>query len=840
MTDGRESLRVPADQLTGHCDPALLPFETTDELVPLEAIFGQERAVRAIEFALGMDATGYNLYASGPDGFGKSTIVQGILQRRATTMPAPPDWIYVHNFDDPDRPVGIQLAAGQGRLFADSVKRAVTDATSELRDAFDSDTYARQRTDIGQALDRRRNELLEELGRRAAEVGFQLQMTPGGIVSAPLIDGRPISDETFEALSQEQKDDIKERATRLEESVQEAMLRMRSLEREAQEELERLDRQFATFAIDHLFEPLQEQFSEFPKIITFLAAVKSDLHKEREQFRSRPAPPMLPGMMQMAGPNLRRYEVNVVVQHDSGRGAPVIMERHPTYYNLIGRVEYVGQMGALVTDHMQIRVGALAQASGGFLLLRLREILANPQAYEGLKRTLSTGTLAIEHLGESLGLVPTTALRPEPMPLNVKVVIVGDAGLYGLLYRLDPDFRELFRVKADFEIDFERNAESIRGLASIIRRQCELGGLRCFSRGAVARLVEHSSRMVEDQRRLSASLGTFMDLVRQADYWAAEDGSQAVEARHVQRALEEREYRSSQVRDRIQQLIDERTIFIDTDGAKVGQINALSVYDLGDITFGRPSRITCVVSAGRGSIVNVEREINMAGRIHNKGFLILRGFLAYRFGQHRAMALHASLTFEQLYGDIDGDSASSTEMYALLSALSDLPIDQGIAATGSVNQRGEVQPIGGATAKIEGFYDVCVVRGLTGRQGVMIPRSNVHNVTVRPDVADAIAAGRFHVWAVNTIEEGIEVLTGVGAGVKGEDGRYNEGSVYRRVEDQLAAFYREISERPDAGGSDVLTQLLPQPVPVPTPPGIPPGPPPEPPIIVETVDPAGP
>ena len=432
--------------------------------------------------------------------------------------------------------------------------------------------------------------------------------------------------------------------------------------------------------------------------------------------------------------------------------------------------------------------------------------------------------------------MPTTALRPEPMPLDVKVAIVGDAGLYGLLYRLDPDFRELFRVKADFEIDFERNAESIQGLASLIRQQCEIGGLRCFSNGAVARLVEHSSRMVEDQRRLSASLGAFLDLVRQADYWAAEDGSQVVEARHVQRALEEREYRSSQVRDRIQQLIDEGTIFIDTEGGQVGQVNALSVYDLGDITFGRPSRITCIVSAGRGAIVNIEREINMAGRVHNKGFLIMRGFLAYRFGQHKAMALHASITFEQLYGDIDGDSASSTEIYALLSALSGLPIDQGIAVTGSVNQRGEVQPIGGATAKIEGFYDVCVVRGLTGKQGVMIPRSNVHNVTVRPDVADALAAGRFHVWAVDTIEEGIEVLTGIEAGAKGEDGRYAEGSVYRLVEDRLAAFYREITEHRDAGGSDGLTPLMPQPVPAPVP-GIPPGPPPEPPIIVDTIDP---
>lgn len=837
MTEGRDRSRVPANELTGHCDPDSLPFETTDDLVPLDAIFGQERAVRAIEFALGMNAKGYNLYAAGPDGFGKSTIVRDILERNAATMPPPPDWIYVHNFEDPDRPVGIQLPARKGRLFADTVKRAVSDAATELRNAFESDTYARQRTEIGQSLDQRRNELLEDLSRGAVDLGFQLQMTPGGIVSAPLIDGRAITDEAFQALPQEQREDIQQRASQLEKSVQEAMLRMRGLERDAQEDLERLDRQFATFAIDHLFEPVIEQFGEVEKIATFLEAVKADLHKEREQFRQRPAVPMLPGMapQQQAGPNLRRYEVNVVVQHDSGRGAPVIVERHPTYYNLIGRVEYVGQMGALVTDHMQIRVGALGRASGGFLILRLRELLANPQSYEGLKRTLSTGMLAIENLGESLGLIPTTALRPEPMPLDVKVVIVGDAGLYGLLFRLDPDFRELFRVKADFEVDFERDSESIRGLAALVRQECEAAGVRCFSKGAVARLVEHSSRMVEDQRRLSASIGAFFDIVRQSDYWAEQEGSPIVEARHVQRALEEREYRSSLVRDRIQQLIDEGTIFIDTQGGEVGQVNALSIYDLGDITFGRPSRITCVVSAGRGAIVNVEREINMSGRIHNKGFLIMRGFLAHRFGQHRAMALHASLTFEQLYGDIDGDSASSTEMYALLSALSDLPIDQGIAVTGSVNQRGEVQPIGGATAKIEGFYDVCVVRGLTGEQGVMIPRSNVHNVVLRPDVAEAVEAGRFHVWAVDTIEEGIEVLTGVPAGDKGDDGTYPEGTVYRLVEDRLAAFYREIARHPGAGGSDRITPMMPQPIPQPVP-GVPPEPPPDPPIIVQSRD----
>jgi predicted ATP-dependent protease len=485
----------------------------------------------------------------------------------------------------------------------------------------------------------------------------------------------------------------------------------------------------------------------------------------------------------------------------------------------------------MVTDHMQVKPGSLARASGGFLIVRLRDLLQNPQAYEGLKRALNTRELAIENLGESFGLVPTTAQRPEPMPLDVKVAIVGDPSLYGLLYRLDPDFRELFRVKADFEVDVPRNEQNIHGLASLVRRYSADGGLHSFSREAVARVVEHGSRLVEDQTRVSADMGAFQDLLRQADYWAQQDSASVVDGRHVTRALEEREYRSALVRDRIQELIEDGTFFIDTDGAKAGQINALSVYDLGDISFGRPSRITCVVSAGRGTIVNVERETNMAGRVHNKGFLIMRGFLAYRFGQDKALALHASLTFEQLYGDVDGDSASSTELYALLSALAEVDVDQGIAVTGSVNQRGEVQPIGGATAKIEGFYDVCVSRGLTGRQGVMIPAANVDNVVLRPDVAQAIDDGQFNVWSVETIEQGIEVLTGVPAGERGDDGHYAEGSVYRRAEDRLDKFYHALQEHREIGPTDGAVPAAPGPVPPPTP-GIPPEPPPEPPIIV--------
>ena len=836
MTELRESLKLTAAQVNGHCDPAQLPFDSTRDIHPLEAVFGQERAVRAIEFALGMEARGYNLFTAGPDGIGKTTIVESFLQRRAARMPAPPDYVYVHNFTDPDRPIGIQLQAGQGPRFAEEVRQVVELASRELKAAFESDSYARQRQELSQTLDASRTEILSTLQKEAQALGFALQMTPGGIQSAPLIDGEVATEETFNALTDERKAEIHAKTRQLEQRVQERLLQMRGVERDLQQQLALLDEQVAAFAVEHLFEPLLQQYRQDLEIVQYLEVLRDDITHERDAFRSTPPAPAFPGMPVPTPSEPHRqtkYQVNVLTTHDPNAGAPVISETHPTYYNLLGRIEDISQFGAMATNHMQIKSGALAEANGGFLLLRLRDLLTsvNATAYDGLKRALHSGCLRIENLNEAYGLVPTGGLRPEPIPLDVKVILAGDAGLHAMLYRHDPDFRELFRVKADFEVDVPRTMDNIAGVASVIRAQCDRTGLRPFGRAAIARLIEHSSRMVEDQRRLSANMGSFIDIVRQADYWAGRAGADIVSDAHVEQALDEIDYRSSLLRDRIQQMIDEGSIFLDSSGERVGQINALSVYDLGDFMFGRPSRITCVVSAGRGTIINVERETDMAGRIHNKGFLILRGFLAERFGQDKSMSLHASLTFEQLYGDIDGDSASSTELYALISALSGVPIAQSIAVTGSVNQRGEVQPIGGATAKIEGFFEVCQSRGLDGTHGVMIPRANVHNVVLKPEVTAAIAEGRFHLWAVSSIEEGIEVLTGRPAGTRQGDGSYPEGTVFRLAADRLEAFQQQQQKQRNGISVDPAHPGPPSP-PQPTPPGVPPAPPPEPPIQV--------
>ena len=834
MTELSESLRLSVDDVTARLDPSDLPFETTDDLLAVDAVFGQERATRSIEFSLGMSAPGYNLYASGPDGIGKSTIVDGFLCRRAAQLPTPNDWVYVHNFEDPDRPIGIALEAGSGRRFAEDVRRAVESASEELATTFESDSYARQRQDLTSQTEREREQILEALQGRATELGFALQMTPQGVVSAPLVDGEALSAEAFQALPEATRDQFQQRGTELEKHVQDAMFEMRGIERSTRERVEQLDSEVATFAIAHLFEPLIDSYGQNGEVGDFLRAVRADIEKERDRFRAQPAQPAIPGLPVAAtGPPTRRYEVNAAVCHEPNSGAPVVFEQHPTYHNLLGRIEYQGQLGTIVTDHTLVKPGSLAEANGGFIVIRVRDLLTNAPSLDGLKRALSTGELAIENLNEAYGLTTTTALRPEPIPLEIKCVIVGDPGLYAMLYRLDPVFRELFRVKADFETDFERNKDNVRGIGAFVRSQCERGGLRCFDATAICQLVEHSSRMVDDQQRLSANMGSFLDVVRQADYWAGLDGAPAVTDDHVNRALEEAVYRSALVRDRIQETIQDGSIHVQTSGERTGQINALSVYDLGDISFGRPSRVTCVVSAGRGQIVMVERESDMAGRIHNKGFLILRGFLTDRFGQNGASTLHASLTFEQLYGDIDGDSASSTELYVLLSALADVPIKQGLAVTGSVDQHGRVQPIGGATAKIEGFHAICSERGLDGSQGVIIPRTNVENVVLRPEVARDVEEGRFHIWAVETIEQGVELLTGVAAGVPDAEGDYPEGTVFRKVRDRLQAFADELRNRPEAAAAAGPTTHLHAPAaPAPTPPGVPPPPPPEPPVIV--------
>ena len=823
---------VAAAELDGRCDPLSLPFESTDTVAPLQAVFGQERAARAISFALGMRDAGYHLYAAGPDGLGKTAIVQTLLGQRAAEMKPVAEWVLVRNFAEPDRPRAMSLPRGEAVPFADAMRTAVQRAVAEVRAAFQSDSYAKQRQTLAHRTDELRGELLRTLHDQAEKLGFLTEFTPQGIATVPLLDGQPISGEQFAALPEERRHAIQASGEQLEQILPDVLLQLRTLERTAQEQIEQLDREVATAAIERHIQPIEEQWADAAQPIRdFVLAVRHDLVEHRERFLhvEEANAPWAPSPMQREASFLRQYQVNVLTGPGSGSGAPVVFESNPTYYNLVGRIEYVAQFGTMSTDHMMIKPGSLLRANGGFLIVRARDLLSNPAAYQGVKRALNQHAVTIENLDEVFGMVPTAGLRPEPIPLDVQVVIVGDRELQAVLYRLDPDFRELFRVSADFDSEFERTAENIAGLASLVRDQCDRHGLLGFSREAVAALVQYSSRAAEDQRRLSADMGSFVDILRQANFWAREAGAPRVEAEHVRRALDEQVYRSAFIRDRLREAITDGSIRLETAGEVIGQVNALSVVGMGGVAFGQPSRITCVTSAGTGNLVAVEHETHVAGPIHDKGFLTARGFLADRFGKDRAMAFDASLAFEQLYGGIEGDSASSSELYALLSSLAQVPVRQSVAVTGSVDQRGEVQSIGGATTKIEGFFEVCSARGLDGTQGVIIPATNIPNVILRPDVIDAITAGRFHVWAVDRIEDGIALLTGLEAGTRDAGGRYPDGSVFRLIEDRLDAYALRAAGRAPGATREVLVAAAPS-APAPLPPGVPPSPPPEPPV----------
>jgi lon-related putative ATP-dependent protease len=785
-SDLRARLALPPEALRRRADPALFPFRTTAEVEPLLGTIGQPRALDAIEFGLEVATAGYNIFAAGLPGSGRATTIRDYLERSAAARPPADDWVYVHNFRDADRPNAIRLPPGRGQELARDMAEFVAGARREIGRAFESEDYDRRQREIVASLQRRRDALIRDLKTFAGERGFALELTPAGVVTSPLRAGRPLTREEFATLPPEEQ----ERITRTNEEIQEhtatSLRRLHQLEKEAQGELRELDREVARFATGRLFRELRDRYQGNGEVLAYLDQVEQDLLENVDLFRAQeePLPPFLAAFRR--APDLARYEVNVLVDNGGAQGAPVVVETNPTYYNLVGRIEYRPSFGTMVTDFREIKGGALHRANGGFLLLEAAEVLRRPFAWEALKRALRDRQVRIENLGEEWSAVPTATLRPEPIPLDVKVCLVGSPLLYHLLYALDEDFRELFKVKADFAPDMDWSEEHLQSYAAFVSRWVRTAGLRHFDREAVARLVEHGARLREDQHKLSARLLDISDVVSEASFWAGQAGREVVAREDVERAIERREYRSSLLEERIRELIAQGTIRIDTDGSRVGQVNGLSILDLGDYAFGRPSRVTARVSLGRGGVQSIEREIELSGPIHSKGVLILSGYLAGQYAQETPLALAATLTFEQSYDEVEGDSASSTELYALLSALSDLPLDQGIAVTGSVDQHGEVQAVGGVTRKVEGFYAVCKAKGLTGRQGVIVPAANVRHLMLSDEVVEAVRQGRFHVWAVASVDEGIELLTGRPA-----------EEVHARVAERLKTYaerFRELAE----------------------------------------------
>ncbi|MDR7428062.1 MAG: AAA family ATPase [Armatimonadota bacterium] len=790
-SDARQRLRLPADALRWRCDPAQFTFETTAELQPGEIIVGQERAVRALDFGLSVPQPAYNIFVTGPVGTGRTTYTHKTVRDLAATRPTPPDWVYVYNYQMPDQPMAISLPPGWGQRFRRDMDELVEELKDGIRKVLASEHFAARRSEALRSYEGRINELWQILEAKARRLGFGLERTPVGVVPVAIgPSGEPLSPEVLERLPPEQREELQGRARALQEDIGEALRQVRNLEREARETLRTLEGDAVASVAHRAVEPLKERYADHPRVVQHLEALLRDVVEHRDDFKEEEEPPRLPFPVPVPlgrRDAFARYRVNLLVDNSQTRGAPVVIEANPTYYNLVGKVEYRGEFGAFVTDFTMIKPGALHRANGGFLILQLNDVLMAPLSWEALKRALKSREIRIENIGEQLGLIPTATLRPEPIPLQVKVVIIGSSLLYHLLYILDDDFRKLFKIKADFDVDMPQSAQTLQQYALAICAICRRDGLLPFHRDAVARVLEYSARLAEDQEKLSARFNEMSELIYEGAAWAQREHSPVVRAEHVQKALEEKIFRSNRLEERIREAIQRGQLLVDIDGQKVGQVNGLAVHTLGDYTFGRPNRITARAFVGSRGVVNIEREAQLSGRIHTKGVYILSGYLAGKYAQDRPLSLSATLTFEQSYDEVEGDSASSTELYTLLSELSGAPIDQGIAVTGSVNQRGEIQPIGGVNEKIEGFYYVCKAVGLTGRQGVIIPRQNVRNLMLRDEVVEAVREGRFHIWAVGTVEEGLEILTGLTAGEADAEGRYPEGTINGRVARRLEA-----------------------------------------------------
>jgi len=778
---------VPVEKLRQVCDSQCLNFPATDGIEPLVGILGQERALRALRFGLGTQSEGFNIYVAGWPGTGRTTAVMAFLEEVAKEKPVPPDWCYVNNFHDPYRPQAIRLPAGQARQFRSEMKTLVEEMRKQVPLAFESEQYAQKQESLSNTFQEQRQRILAKVNQTAQQAGFLIQVSPTGLMLVPLKEGRPMAEEEFAALAEEQREQMLTKRAAVESEVNAAMKQVRLAEKKAREQLQAMNQEIATFAIRPLVEELKEKYETSPDVVSYLAEVQDDVLQNLAAFRgeeeqtdtsSVPVP-------QRPVSILRRYEVNVMVDNSELQGAPVLTQLNVTYNNLFGRIEREAEFGALITDFTMLKSGVLHRANGGYLVLQIEHLLANPFAWEGLKRALRSKKIVIEEITEYLGIVPVKSVRPEAIPLDVKVILIGDPRSYYLLYALDPDFQELFKVKADFDLRMDRTAENIQAYMAFLSALCNKEGLCHLQREAVAKIVEYGSRLAEDQEKLSTHFGEIADILREANVYAVQEKAGYVTTEHVRKAIDERIHRSNMLQQHMQEAITKGTVLIDTDGAVVGQVNGLSVLSLGDYAFGRPTRITATIGLGRDGVLDIEREAKLGGPVHTKGVLILGGYLAGKYAQDKPVTLSARMVFEQSYEEVEGDSASSAELYAILSALADLPLRQSIAVTGSVNQRGQVQAIGGVNEKTEGFFDICKAQGLTGEQGVIIPKSNMRNLMLQEEVVEAVRQGLFHVYAVETIDEGMEILSGLKAGVRGAEGIFEEGTMNARVDARL-------------------------------------------------------
>ncbi|MGB2598932.1 MAG: ATP-binding protein [Candidatus Omnitrophota bacterium] len=787
------------------CDISVFPFKTTEDYVFEHEPLHQERGVGAIDFGLNIKSDGYNIFACGAAGTGRNTQVNKLVNEIAATQKPPNDWVYVYNFVHEDEPVAISLPPGRGRIFKKDMEELINELKVEIPKAFESEDYEKRKHDLLREYKQKRDEVLQDIEDKAHDEGFVLKQSATGVILVPRSGEDPMPNEEYDMLPEEERQRIEKKKHELHIKIEQVLSEVRTMEKDAKNKIRDLEKEIALFAVKHIIDELRFKYREFEDVVQHLNLAQEDLIESLDIFKEEEEEGAM-GIFGMKGAPKKnqflKYQVNLLVDRRHAEGAPVVREVNPTYYNLVGRIEYASYFGSMTTNFTMIGPGALHKANGGYLILQVMDVLKNYMSWDALKRVIRNREISVEDINEQIRLISTSGLKPKSIPCDIKIIMVGPPWLYQLLYKYDEDFRKMFKVKADFDIEMDRDVDKVKKYSAFIKVRCEEENLRHFSREAVAEVIEYGSRLTGDKEKLSAKFMYVADILREANYWAGKDHAQYVEASHVEKAMKEKVYRSNLIEEKISEYIEKNVLMIDVEGARVGQVNGLAVLDIGEYAFGKPSRITSRTFMGKAGVIDIERQVKMGGNIHSKGVLILSGYLGERFAQDIPLSLSASICFEQSYEGIEGDSASSTEAYCLLSSLSGVPIKQCIGVTGSMNQHGVIQPIGGVNEKIEGFYHSCKVKGLTGEQGVMIPQSNVRHLMLKDEVIEAVKKGKFHVWPVSTIDEGIEILTGKKAGKRDAKGKYPKGTINYLAEKKLQEYSKKLVAKVRKGAKE--------------------------------------
>ncbi|CFX78357.1 Ribosomal protein S5 domain 2-type fold, subgroup [Syntrophomonas zehnderi OL-4] len=787
-----DKCKVKAKDLNTKCDPSIFKFASTAEVKPLKGIIGQDRAVHSLEFGLDMENEGYNIYLSGAFGTGKTTLARDMLEKKARRRKVPPDWCYVYNFKQPDCPQALELPPGLGKELKEDLAESMDLLIKQMVKSFESHEYDFKKSSILNSFVEETNQMYLKLEEESRTYGFTISRNANGVTSIPLKNGEVLSQDDFMAMSEDERQEILKRSAFVQEKINESFRQYKELEKSVKEKIKALEQETAREITLPYFTKLLKKYGKFPAVKDYLQDMQQDVLNNLEMFTAEEDSNAMNFLRRMDKKSLlRRYQVNHLVDSSGLKNAPVVYETNPNYSNLFGQVEFESEFGILSTDFMKIKPGAVHRANGGYLVLHVYDILKNYYVWDNLKRVIKNKEIRVESLTKNLGIGNSETLQPDKIPVNIKVILIGEPIYYYLLYTHDEEFQELFKVKVDFDVEMDRTRMHIKDYARMISSVCESEGLLHFDPAAVARVVDYGSRMAENQRKLTTLFNKLVEIIYEANRWARLSKAELVTAEHVQKAIAEKYYRAAMIEEKIQESIRDDTLMINVHGKKTGELNGLAVYMLGDHMFGRPVRITAKTFMGEKGLVNIEREIHMSGSIHSKGVLTLNGYIGAQYAQDKPLSLSASLTFEQSYSGIEGDSASSAELYALLSSLSGVPFKQGIAVTGSVNQNGEIQPVGGINEKIEGFFRICQQKGLDGEQGCIIPKQNLAQLMLSDDVIEAVNSGEFTIWAVEYVDEGLEILSGIPAGKRDYKGEYPPDTLHFLVNEKLAGWNRK-------------------------------------------------